>query len=122
MFLVEVTHLAVSPRCSLKVKKPFLVLGVINMSPELAQTIALQALAWLVGNDDLCPVFLGATGSSVDDLRDQAMDPAFQASVLEFLTNDDAWVMAFCDTVELAYDQPLMARYAIPGAEAVHWT
>ena len=92
------------------------------MSPELAQTIALQALAWLVGNDDLCPVFLGATDSSVDDLRDQAMDPAFQASVLEFLTNDDAWVMAFCDTVELAYDQPLMARYAIPGAEAVHWT
>ena len=92
------------------------------MSPELAETIALQALAWLVGNDDLCPTFLGATGSSVDDLRARATDTAFQASVLEFVTMDDAWVMAFCDTVNIAYDQPLMARYALPGAAAVHWT
>lgn len=92
------------------------------MSPELAETIALQALAWLVGNDDLCPTFLGATGSSVDDLRARATDTAFQASVLEFVTMDDAWVVAFCDTVNIAYDQPLMARYALPGAEAVHWT
>lgn len=92
------------------------------MTPERAETIALQALGWLVGNDDLCPVFLGATGSSVDDLRTQAADPAFQASVLEFLTSDDAWVMQFCDHIDLPYDQPLRARYAIPGAEAVHWT
>jgi hypothetical protein len=92
------------------------------MSPETAETIALQALGWLVGNDDLCPTFLGATGSSVDDLRSRATDPAFQASVLEFITMDDNWVIAFCDTVEIAYDQPLMARYALPGAEAIHWT
>lgn len=92
------------------------------MSPERAETIALQALAWLVGNEDLCPVFLGATGSSVGDLRNQATDPAFQASVLEFLTNDDAWVMAFCDTVGVGYDDPLRARYALPGSHAVHWT
>lgn len=92
------------------------------MRPEYAETIALQALGWLVGNDDLCPTFLGATGSSVDDLRERAMDPAFQASVLEFITMDDAWVIAFCDSINIAYDQPLMARYALPGAEAVHWT
>lgn len=92
------------------------------MSPENAQTLALQALAWLVGNDDLCPVFLGATGGSADDLRMQVTDPAFQAAVLDFLTMDDAWVIEFCDLHDLKYDQPLMARYALPGAEAVHWT
>ena len=92
------------------------------MSPEIAETVALQALGWLVGNDDICLTFLGATGSSVDDLRERATDPAFQASILEFITMDDAWVMAFCDTVNIAYDQPLMARYALPGAEVVHWT
>ena len=92
------------------------------MTPDNAETIALQALGWLVGNDDLCPIFLGATGGSIDDLRDRATDPAFQASVLEFITMDDNWVMAFCDSVSLAYDQPLMARFALPGAEAVHWT
>jgi hypothetical protein len=35
---------------------------------------------------------------------------------------DDAWVIAFCDTINLKYDQPLRARYALPGAEQVNWT
>jgi len=55
-------------------------------------------------------------------LRARAADPDFQASVLEFITMDDAWVMAFCDAVGLAYDQPLQARFALPGAEQVNWT
>jgi hypothetical protein len=92
------------------------------MNPEHAQTIALQALAWLAGNDDLFPIFLGSTGGTADDLRAQATDPAFQSSVLEFLTMDDAWVIAFCDAHDLKYDVPLRARYAMPGAESVHWT
>lgn len=92
------------------------------MTPERAQTIALQALAWLVGNDELCPVFLGASGLSSDELRQRAAESDLQASVLEFITMDDAWVIAFCDTAGLKYDQPLQARYALPGAEQVHWT
>lgn len=92
------------------------------MTPDRAQTIALQALGWLAGNDELAPVFLGSTGGSVEDMRARATDPDFQASVLEFLTMDDAWVVAFCDAAGLAYDQPLRARYALPGAENVHWT
>ena len=92
------------------------------MQPEHAELIALKGLAWLASNDELCPVFLGASGGSVDDLRDRATDPAFQAAVLEFITMDDAWVIAFCDSIGLGYDQPLRARYALPGAESVHWT
>ena len=92
------------------------------MQQEQAEVIALQGLAWLAANEELCPVFLGATGGSVDDLRDRATDPAFQVAVLEFITMDDAWVIAFCDSIELAYDKPLRARYALPGAESVHWT
>ena len=92
------------------------------MDHEQAQVIALQALAWLVGNDELCPVFLGATGGSVDDLRARAGDPAFLGAVLDFITMDDAWVIAFCDTVNLKYEKPLHARNALPGAEVMHWT
>lgn len=92
------------------------------MSPETAETIALQALSWLVSNDELCPTFMGSTGTSVDDLRNRAGDPAFQAAVLQFLTMDDAWVMAFCDQADLSYEMPLQAQYALPGAEQVHWT
>ena len=92
------------------------------MQHEQAEVIALKGLAWLAGNDELCPIFLGSTGGSADDLSSQAADPAFQSSVLEFLTMDDAWVTAFCDTHDLKYDMPLRARYSLPGAENVNWT
>ena len=92
------------------------------MTPERAETVALLALAWLAGEEELAPVFLGSTGATAEDLRGRAGDPAFLASVLEFLTMDDAWVVAFCDRTALAYDEPLRARYALPGAGQVHWT
>ena len=92
------------------------------MKREQAETIGLQTLGWLVGNDELCPIFLGSTGASIDDLKSQASEPAFLASVLEFVTMDDSWVMALCDTFGWPYETPLQARYALPGANNVHWT
>ena len=73
------------------------------MTPDRAETIALRALAWLVGNDELRTVFLGATGASPEDLRTRVGEPAFLAAVLSFLTMDDAWVIAFCDAEGLGY-------------------
>ena len=92
------------------------------MNPERAEQIAISALVWLASNDELLPVFLGASGADADDLRQQAENPAFLGSVLEFLTMDDSWVVAFCDANALKYEDPLMARYALPGGGAVHWT
>ncbi len=92
------------------------------MTGEQAELIALRALGWLAGDDELWPVFLGATGAAAEDARERARDPAFMASVLEFLTSDDAMVMAFCDQSDLKYEDPLRARYALPGAERVEWT
>jgi Protein of unknown function (DUF3572) len=92
------------------------------MQQDLAETVALQALAWLAANDELLPVFLGSTGASEGDLRAGATDPAFLGSVLDFLTMDDAWVIAFCDGAGLDYTAPLTARQALPGGGAMHWT
>ena len=92
------------------------------MTPERAEHIGISALAWLAGNDELLPLFLGSSGAAADDIRAQAENPAFLGSVLEFLTMDDAWVVAFCDVNAVKYEEPLMARYALPGAQSVHWT
>ncbi len=92
------------------------------MDYERAQIIGLQALGWLAGNDELCPIFLGASGGTAEDLRVRAAEPDFQAAVLEFLTMDDSWVVAFCDNAGLAYDVPLRARYVLQGADNTHWT
>jgi hypothetical protein len=92
------------------------------MQREAAETVGVQALGWLAGNDELLPVFLGSTGASLDDLRAGAGEPAFLGSVLDFLLMDDAWVVAFCDAEGLAYDAPLRARAALPGGAEAHWT
>lgn len=93
-----------------------------KMQQIQAERIAIQALGWLASHDDLMPVFLGATGSSAEDLRAQAGDPAFLLSVLDFLLMDDAWVIAFCDSEGLPYEMPMRAKQALPGGGEVHWT
>jgi hypothetical protein len=89
---------------------------------DSAETIALQALSWLAANEEVLPVFLGATGASIGDLSRQAADPEFLGSVLDFILMDDAWVMAFCDTVSLPYTAPMQARAVLPGGQSLHWT
>ena len=89
---------------------------------EAAETLALQALTWLAGNDDLFPIFLGATGAVAQDIAADAGKPAFLGSVLDFILTDDAWVIAFCDANLLSYDAPMLARMALPGGEQINWT
>lgn len=89
---------------------------------EAAETLALNVLTWLAGNDDLFSVFLQTTGASAIDLAANATKPAFLASVLDFVLTDDAWVVAFCETTRLPYDAPMKARVCFPGAEQINWT
>ncbi|MFT6674462.1 MAG: hypothetical protein ACJAVM_000645 [Sulfitobacter sp.] len=94
----------------------------MTISNDAAETLALQALAWLAANDDLLPTFLGSTGASEGDLRARAADPAFLGAVLDFLMMDDAWVIGFCDSVSCPYERVMQARMALPGGEQVNWT
>jgi len=94
----------------------------MNVSQEVAETTALKALAWLVNNEEVCSVFFGSTGASIDDLRARAAEPDFLGSVLEFITMDDAWVVEFCDNNALAYEVPMMAAAALLGTARTHWT
>jgi hypothetical protein len=94
----------------------------MSFSHDQAEIIGLQAVAWLAANDDLLPVFMGASGVSEADLRENLTDPAFQGSVLDFLLMDDVWIIAFCDAQGLAYDVPMQARAVLPGGGEMHWT
>lgn len=94
----------------------------MSLSQDSAETVALQGLAWLAANEDLMPVFLGATGASESDLRARVSDPDFLISVLDFLMMDDAWVVSFCDAQSIPYERPMQARHALPGGAPTHWT
>jgi len=92
------------------------------MNQKQAEVRALSVLIWLVGNEELLPVFLGATGASESDLRARAGESEFLGSVLDFVMMDDAWVMAYCDGEGLPYETLMRARQALPGGTDVNWT
>lgn len=89
---------------------------------ESAETLALQALAWLAADMDRLGAFLGATGAAPGDLASQAGQPAFLGAVLDHLLTSDDLVRGFCDEQGLAYDRPMRARAALPGGASWHWT
>lgn len=94
----------------------------MNNAQQYAETLALQCFAWLAGNEELLPVFMGATGVSEGDLRERAQDPVFLGSVLDFVMMDDAWVIEFCGAQGVPNDSLMRARMALPGGEQVNWT
>ncbi|MES2816522.1 MAG: DUF3572 domain-containing protein [Pseudomonadota bacterium] len=92
------------------------------MQPEVAQTLAIQALGWIAAEDEIFPVFLTATGAGIAELRSRAADPEFLAAVLDFLLQHDRWVVAFCDAEGHPYTAPQAARAALPGGAVTNWT
>ena len=62
------------------------------MIPHAAETFALNVLTWLVGDEDLLPIFMNSTGTDEEALRENAGSPEFLGAVLDFLLIDDAWV------------------------------
>lgn len=68
------------------------------------------------------PVFLGATGATPEDVRAQAADPEFLASVLDFLLMDDAWVVACADGTGIPAQDFTVMRQLLPGGDLPNWT
>lgn len=89
---------------------------------EDAETIALKALTWLAGDEDMLRHFCSATGIAPEELRRSPEDPAILAGVLDFITLDDAWVTAFAAAEGVEPGSVAQARAALPGGDAPHWT
>ncbi len=92
------------------------------MRQDFAQTIAVQALGWIAGHEELGPVFMGSTGTNAADMAARAGETDYQLSVLEFLTMDDDWVKQFCDQFGHGYELPMTARAVLAGPAEGHWT
>lgn len=93
------------------------------MSEQIsAETLALTAMSWLLGDADRAQGFLAATGATPGDLVQQATDAVFLGAVLDHLLSEDALVIGFCDAAGVSYGAPMHARAQLPGASLMHWT
>ncbi|MBI1262301.1 MAG: DUF3572 family protein [Rhizobiales bacterium] len=92
------------------------------MNRDSAELIAIQALGFLAGDEDLLGAFLDLSGLAGDELRERATEPAFLVSVLDFILMEDERVLRFCESTGMDPQLPAQARRTLPGGEVVEWT
>ncbi|MEL6234969.1 MAG: DUF3572 family protein [Pseudomonadota bacterium] len=90
------------------------------MHQEIAQTLALKALSWLMADDAQRDAFLALSGADAAALRAGARDLVFLGFVLDFILQSDDRIVDFCDAEGVAYDAPAQARAALPGGAELH--
>ena len=83
---------------------------------EYAETIALQALEFLLGDEELKAEFLSISGLSAQDITNGFKNPEFLGGVLDFLLQNELALIAFCERVGIKPEEPLRQRYSLPGA------
>ncbi|MDP6350935.1 MAG: DUF3572 domain-containing protein [Alphaproteobacteria bacterium] len=86
------------------------------MSPEAAQTIALQALGYIAADQPLLDRLLAQSGLDSAAMSAQAANPEFLGGVLDYLLADEALLVGFCQSHDLEPDLPGRARARLPGA------
>jgi hypothetical protein len=89
---------------------------------EFAETVALQALGWLAGEEARLGAFLAVSGTGPGELRARAQDPEMMAAVLDFVLSEDGHVLEFTAAAGLRPEAVQEARAALPGGNLPHWT
>jgi hypothetical protein len=85
---------------------------------EAAETLAIQALAFIGEEPDRLGAFLAASGIGPDAIRDAAREPDFLAGVLDHMLSDESLLLAFADSAGLDPASIARARRALGGQ---HW-
>ncbi len=89
---------------------------------SVAETVALQAVAFILASDGVREALLTRTGLTAETLQSELADPELLAAVLDFVLSEDDWVVAFAADAGIAPEEVATARIALPGGEDTHWT
>ena len=92
------------------------------MDKEIAETRALEVLTWVLSEDDLIQVFMGATGASQNDMRSNTLSHQFLISILDFVLMDDRWVISCSKFLNTDPSQIQLIRISLDGGQKVNWT
>ncbi|MDD8022567.1 MAG: DUF3572 domain-containing protein [Paracoccaceae bacterium] len=92
------------------------------MQQETAYVLALRALGWLAGQDELFEAFLGQSGADAGQVRELAQEPAFLCGVLDFVLQNDAWVIGCAEELGERPEALVQARAQLGGGDQRHWT
>jgi hypothetical protein len=83
---------------------------------DAAETLALEALAWLATSDEDLIRFVEASGVGAEELRERAGEADVLRAVLDFVLADDARLLSFCAGHDVEPRDVHMARHALDSA------
>ncbi len=89
------------------------------MKREDAETIALQALAFLAKDEKLLEDFLILTGLTPQELKNRVREPDLLGGVLDSVLSNDVILLDFCNSSSLSPDTIIQARRALPGGYTI---
>ena len=84
-----------------------------RITPERAEILALEALAWLAGRPDDIGRFLNVSGLGAADLRQAVGRPDLQGAVLDFLLINEPLLLDFCRDASTSAQSVHVARHAL---------
>ena len=82
---------------------------------EAAEILAIQALSFIAAEPERLNGFLGATGLTLERLRESANEPDFLAGVLEHMLADESLLLAFAESAAIDPAGVTRARTALGG-------
>ena len=82
---------------------------------EAAEMLAIQALGFIAAEPERLDAFLGATGLTLERLRESATAPDFLAGVLEHMLADESLLLAFAESAAIDPAAVARARIALGG-------
>ena len=85
-------------------------------TPENAEILALEGLAWLAGDQDGIQRFLDRSGIDAATLRQAADSPGMAVAVLDFLLENEDLLLRFCEGASISPKKLHLARYRLGGA------
>ncbi|WP_034658711.1 DUF3572 domain-containing protein [Chelativorans sp. J32] len=87
------------------------------MSPERAESIAIQALSFIASDPELLPRFLAITGIEASQIRQAAQEPGFLAGVLQFVLAHEPTLIALSEASGMEPQEITAALKVLPFGE-----
>lgn len=90
------------------------------MTKDQAHTLALQAVHFLVSDEDLLNTFLAQSGLILDDLKTSLTQDDTLAGILDCFLAQEEYLINFCNQHHISPQQLIEARRCLPGGYDVY--
>ncbi len=87
------------------------------MDNQSAQSIALQALVWVLADNDRAQRLLAITGLTADDMRASVSEPWLLGAALSYLEGYEPDLIKCCHEIAIKPEDMVAARRLLTGEE-----